>query len=134
MTDELYSEMILELFKHPANKGTLEQRTLHCEGGNPLCGDKIGYDVLVEDGKVKDIRFQGTGCAISTASASLLTTLVQGKTLEEVQALGSKEMFAALGNVIQTRIKCALLGLSVLKQGLQRWKHGKQEIITGLMV
>ena len=84
---ELYQEVILDHNKRPRNYRVAEPHTHHADGYNPLCGDKVTIYADVEDGVVKDLSFQGEGCAISTASASILTEAVKGKTLDEAQAL-----------------------------------------------
>lgn len=84
---ELYQEVILDHNKRPRNFRVAEPHTHHADGYNPLCGDKVTIYADVEDGVVKDLSFQGEGCAISTASASILTEAVKGKTLEEAQSL-----------------------------------------------
>jgi nitrogen fixation protein NifU and related proteins len=83
---ELYQELILDHSKRPRNVGTLEGG-LRAQGHNPLCGDRLTVYLDVHDGRVRDVRFQGEGCAISTASASLMTEAVRGRTPEETQAL-----------------------------------------------
>ena len=86
---ELYQEVILDHGKKPRNFRPLEQATHCAEGHNPLCGDCVTVHVRVEEGIVREATFQGSGCAISTASASLMTEAIQGKTVEEAMALGS---------------------------------------------
>ncbi len=118
--DELYRDFILDHYRNPRNAGTLEAPDASCEDLNPLCGDRIRMDVKLHDGIIEDIRFQGRGCAISQASASLLTETVKGKTVAEVAALGKDDVLANLGIPISAaRLKCALLGLSVLKRALK---------------
>ncbi len=90
MTDleDLYREIILDHYRSPRNRGELESPPAHrVEGFNPLCGDEIVLTILVEDGKVSDIKFSGSGCSISQSSASLMSSGVKGKTLEEARAL-----------------------------------------------
>jgi nitrogen fixation NifU-like protein len=84
---ELYQSTILDHNKRPRNYRLPERANREARGDNPLCGDKITVHVLVEDGVVKDVGFQGSGCAISRASASLMTEAVKGRRLEEVEAL-----------------------------------------------
>lgn len=84
---ELYQEVIVDHAKRPRNFHRLSGANRHAEGVNPLCGDKLTIDVQVEDGVVRDVGFVGSGCAVSTASASLMTDLLKGKTLEEAEAL-----------------------------------------------
>jgi nitrogen fixation NifU-like protein len=94
---ELYQEVILDHTKHPRNFGTLEHATHRAQGFNPLCGDQLALFLEVDGGRVKDVRFAGKGCAISTASASLLTEALKGKTTDEAHAL-----FARFHGVVTT--------------------------------
>lgn len=117
--NELFSDIILELYKNPLNFGRMKNASLEAEGGNPVCGDKAHIFLRVENGKIVDASFVGSGCAISTAAASLLTEMVKGRTVAEASKLAPEALFEQLGGVIQTRIKCATLALSVLKQALR---------------
>ncbi|MCI0420513.1 MAG: SUF system NifU family Fe-S cluster assembly protein [Acidobacteria bacterium] len=87
---DLYQEVILDHTKHPRNFGTLEHANCKADGFNPLCGDRLSLFLSVEDGVVKDVRFQGSGCAISTASASMMTESIKGKTRAEAEVLFEK--------------------------------------------
>ncbi|MEC7135657.1 MAG: SUF system NifU family Fe-S cluster assembly protein [Candidatus Thermoplasmatota archaeon] len=89
MTDfgDLYMEVILDHNKNPRNKGEIEDHTNHADGHNPLCGDKISLDIIIEDEIVKEIKFTGSGCAISTASSSILTEYIVGKKIDEIRHL-----------------------------------------------
>jgi nitrogen fixation NifU-like protein len=117
--DDLYQQNILDHWKHPRNSGQLEQATVSYEAVNPLCGDKLRFDLLIEDDTLKDIMFSGRGCAISQAAASMLTEVVKGKPLGEVRALSKDDILDLLGIPIgYTRLKCALLGLKALKVGV----------------
>ncbi len=114
-----YREYILEHYRNPRNYGKLEHPDVHAEDANPLCGDQLGMDLLVEGGLVKEVRFQGRGCAISQAAASMLSEMIEGKTVEEVRALGKEDVLDALGVPISpARTKCAFLSLRVLHRGL----------------
>ena len=84
--DDLYRDFILDHYRHPRNAGTLENPDATFEDNNPLCGDRIRMDVRIADDRIEDVRFNGRGCAISQASASLLTEAVKGKTVAEVSA------------------------------------------------
>jgi len=118
--DDMYREVILDHYKNPRNKGTLDPADFSFEDDNPLCGDRIRIDVRVgEDNKVKEVAFSGQGCAISQASASMLTEHIIGKSLDEVKQLSKDDVLELLGIELgPVRLKCALLSLKVLKAGV----------------
>src|SRR5690348_27466 len=119
MSMDYYREYILDHYRNPRNYGTLEKPSVHSEDSNPLCGDQLGMDLIVEDNHVKAVRFQGRGCAISQASASMLSEMIEGKTVEEVVQLGKEDVLDALGIPISpARTKCAFLSLRVLHRSL----------------
>jgi nitrogen fixation NifU-like protein len=118
--DDFYREEILEHYTHPHHYGTLENPDISHEENNPLCGDKIRFDIqLDDDGEtVKDVRFSGVGCAISKASASMLSDLLIGHTLDEIKELTNEDVLDELGiDLGPVRLKCALLPLKVVKVG-----------------
>ena len=116
MSSDIYKDIILDYYRNPRNFGELKEPDVRAKDSNPLCGDIIEMQLKISDGRVSDIRFQGKGCAISQASASMLTEVVKGKTLDEVKAMGKADVLELLGiDPGPTRIKCALLGLKVLK-------------------
>ena len=116
---EMYTELILDYYRNPKNFGTLEDATCQARDSNPLCGDIIGMQIKISDGHIADIRYNGHGCAISQASASMLTELAQGKQIEEAIKLGKQEILELLGiELSAVRLKCALLGLKVFKLAL----------------
>ncbi len=117
--DDLYRDLILDHYKNPRHKGTLDPHDFSFEDENPLCGDKIRIDVrLDENRRVKEVAFNGRGCAISQASASLLTESIVGKSLDEVKQLTKDDILEMLGIELgPVRLKCALLSLKVLKAG-----------------
>jgi len=116
---DIYRDVILDHSRHPRNKGTLDPADFSYEDTNPLCGDEIRIDLRVAGERVSDIRFSGRGCAVSQASASMLTEMVQGLSLAEVKALTKDDLLEELGiPVSPARLKCALLGLKVLKAGI----------------
>jgi len=123
--DDMYRDYILDHYKNPRNSGELPGATNRYADSNPLCGDEITMALLIDGDKVKDVRFKGRGCAISQASASILTEEIKGKTLDEVKAIDRQHILENLGIPISpARIKCALLGLKTLKGaawGLQGW-------------
>jgi nitrogen fixation protein NifU and related proteins len=115
--DDFYKEYILDHYRNPRNFGHLDNPTAKAEDLNPLCGDKIAMELSVgSDGKIDDVRFSGKGCAISQASASMLTESLKGKTLEEVAHLSHDVVLENVGiGISPTRMKCAMLGLKVAK-------------------
>ncbi|RMF04360.1 MAG: SUF system NifU family Fe-S cluster assembly protein [Chloroflexi bacterium] len=118
--DDFYKENILDHYRDPRNAGTLADATHSHEEHNPLCGDIVRIDLHVNDDNVIDkVAFSGKGCAISQASASMLTELLEGKTLEEAKQIGKDDILDLLGIEIgPVRLKCALLSLKVLKAGV----------------
>ena len=116
MTSDIYKDIILDYYRNPRNFGDLQNPDVRAKDSNPLCGDIIEMQLKINDGKVGDIKFKGKGCAISQASASMLTELVKGKTLDQIKAMGKPDVLQLLGiDPGPTRIKCALLGLKVVK-------------------
>ena len=115
--DDFYQAYILDHYRNPRNFGHLERADATAEDLNPLCGDTIRMELAVGDGgRVEDVRFSGRGCAISQASASMLTETVRGMTLEEVAKLPQDAVLENVGiGISPTRMKCAMLGLKVLK-------------------
>ena len=128
---EIYSEIIIDLYKNPINFGRLSNPSITLQGGNPLCGDEVQFELKLEAGIIKDIRFTGHGCAISRASESLLSEMVKGKKVGEIEMIKDKDVFEVLGNVVQTRVKCALLPLHVLKQGLVKYREKPNVKLVG---
>lgn len=119
MVDSIYREIILDHTKHPRNFGELDPADFTAEDTNPLCGDQIRMDLRVQDGVVTDVKFSGRGCAVSLASASILTELVMGMPLDEVRTLTKDDVLEELGiPVSPARMKCALLGFNVLNLSL----------------
>lgn len=117
--DALYRDFILDHYRNPRNAGTLDAPDASFEDLNPLCGDKIRMDLRIRDGVIEDVRFKGRGCAISQASASLLTEAIKGKRIADIDAIGKDEVLENLGiSISPARLKCALLGLKVLKSAL----------------
>ncbi len=118
--DDLYRDEILEHYRQPHNFGVLEAPDAVHEGNNPLCGDRITMMLaLGEDGTVRDVAFSGRGCAISQASASLLTDEIRGRPLADVEALSRQDILDLLGiEISPARLKCALLSLDTLHHAL----------------
>jgi nitrogen fixation NifU-like protein len=116
MSSDIYKDIILDYYRNPRNFGELPNPDVRAKDSNPLCGDIIEMQLKINDSRVEDVRFKGRGCAISQASASMLTEAVKGKTLDEIKSMGKSNVLDLLGiDPGPTRIKCALLGLKVLK-------------------
>ena len=115
--DDFYKEYILDHYRNPRNFGHLERADAAAEDLNPLCGDQIRMEFDVDDsGVVRDVRFSGKGCAISQASASMLTETIKGMPLEEIAKLSKDVVLENVGiGISPTRLKCATLGLRVAK-------------------
>lgn len=135
--EALYQEVIMEHYRSPRNKGTLDGATVSVELNNPLCGDEITLQLLVEDDSVRDVRFDGRGCSISQASASMMTQAIKGKPVAEVEDLiariqrmlkGDAQAAQGLGELealqgvskFPVRIKCALLPWEALDKGVHQ--------------
>jgi nitrogen fixation NifU-like protein len=114
--DDLYRDYILEHYRRPHNFGVLDTPSASYEGANPLCGDRITMQIAVSDGQVTGIAFTGRGCAISQASASLLTDEVRGKPVEDVAKIGAADLLELLGiEISPARLKCAMLSFDSLQ-------------------
>jgi nitrogen fixation NifU-like protein len=138
--DDLYREIILDHYAHPRNHGRLDPADISVEGANPLCGDELSLSARVEDGVIQEVRFEGRGCSISQASASMMTGEMKGKTLAEARALvdqframmhGQSSTLegtdlAALQGVrkFPVRVKCATLAWVALDQGVEEFAGG----------
>jgi nitrogen fixation NifU-like protein len=123
--DQMYREVILDHYKNPRGHGILEGADAQAEGQNPLCGDEVSISVrFAPDGEtIEDVGFEGRGCAISQAATSMLTELVKGRKATEVAELPKEELLDEIGiPLTPVRLKCAILGLGVLKVALHRAK------------
>jgi nitrogen fixation NifU-like protein len=122
--ENFYREVILDHYKHPRNYGTIEEPHAHAEGQNPLCGDEVSIDLTFDgDDKITDVKFSGRGCAISQAATSMLTEHLKGKTVVQAAELDKQALLDEVGiPLTPIRLKCAILGLGVLKVALHRAK------------
>ena len=120
--EQLYRELILDQYKSPRTQGLLDPTDTHAKGQNPLCGDEIAVTVRLDaDDRIAEVGFDGQGCAISQAATSMLTDLVKGRTAHEVAAMPKDELLDELGiPLTPVRLKCAILGLGVLKLALHK--------------
>jgi nitrogen fixation protein NifU and related proteins len=125
MSDQLYREVILDHYKNPRGHGVIEDADASADGLNPLCGDEVSiYVVFGEDGEtIADVKFSGRGCAISQAATSMLVDMATGRTASELAEMPKDELLEEIGiPLTPIRLKCALLGLGVLKVALHRAK------------
>ena len=133
--DEIYHENILDHYRHPRHRGTLEHPDITYEDANPLCGDHIRMDLNVRDGRVDQVRFSGHGCSISQAAASMLAERIEGQPLEEVKKISRDDVLEMLGIELgPVRLKCALLALKTLKAGvygITQWPGEEEEAGEG---
>lgn len=119
MSMDYYREYILDHYRNPRNYGTLEHADAHAEDSNPLCGDQLAIDLQIEGDRVSAVRFKGRGCAISQASASMLSEMIEGQPVEDVVKLGKEDVLDSLGiSISPARMKCAFLSLRVLHRSL----------------
>ncbi|TLX96334.1 MAG: SUF system NifU family Fe-S cluster assembly protein [Thaumarchaeota archaeon] len=124
---DIYREIILDYYRNPRNYGKIQNPDIAQKDSNPLCGDELEMHLNIKDNKVADVKFTGKGCAISQASASMLTELIIGKDFEYVKKLTKEDILDNLGlhELGPARIKCALLSLKVLKYGLYSYLSEK---------
>ena len=127
MSEDIYREMILDHYRNPRNKGKIEEPDVRIQDSNPLCGDEISIDLKIEGDTIKDVKFDGRGCAISQASASMLTEMVSNKPLTTIKDITKNDILENIGltNLGPARIKCALLSLKVLKLGMIKFYTDK---------
>jgi nitrogen fixation protein NifU and related proteins len=119
--EELYRDNILDHYKNPRSHGEIEQADAQAEGMNPLCGDEVSIFVALDGDTIEDIKFRGRGCAISQAATSMLMEMVKGRSAAEVADMSRDELLDEVGiPLTPVRLKCALLGLGVLKVALHR--------------
>ena len=125
MSEQLYREVILDHYKNPRGHGVIEDADAQADGLNPLCGDEIAiYVSFADDGEtIDDVKFSGRGCAISQAATSMLVDMAKGRKAQELAEMPKDELLEEIGiPLTPIRLKCALLGLGVLKVALHRAK------------
>ena len=120
----LYSDILLDHFRHPRNYGSLTAPDISNEQFNPLCGDRIRLELKLDQSIVSEARFKGDACAISTAAASLLTELILGKNIAELAGIPDARLISALeSEILPARRQCALLPLQALREGLKNYQR-----------
>jgi len=128
---QAYIENLLDYYQNPRNKGRIEDATVSVSGGNPGCGDVVTMYVTIEDGVAKQIHFEGQGCTISQAGASMVAEKYEGQPLEEIEASNTDDMIDEMGReVVLSRIRCASVGIGTLKGAIQLYRKARivQEI------
>lgn len=124
----VYSDVLLDHFRNPRNVGSLPAPDISYETFNPLCGDRIRIEIELNGNEIRAARFQGDGCAISLAAASLLTEMIGGSDISDVELFSSEQLLSSLECKIQpARVKCALLPLEALRSGVRRFKEAASE-------
>ncbi len=119
MAMDYQREYLMDHYRDPRNYGKLDHPDVHWEETNPLCGDQLALDLQIEGERVTAVRFQGKGCVISQAAASMLTEMIEGRSIQEVIALGKDDILEALDiSISPARTKCAFLSLRALHHGL----------------
>jgi nitrogen fixation NifU-like protein len=131
-TREEYLETILDHHENPHHRHALEGAQIHASGGNPGCGDLVTvYARLGPDGRIAEASFEGEGCTISQAAASMLTDIIEGKTLDEVRDMDYETMIEAMGReIVMTRVRCATLALSTLKAAANDYQAQEEQPVT----
>ena len=128
---QAYIENLLDYYQNPRNKGRIEDATVSVSGGNPGCGDVVTMYVTIEDGVAKQIHFEGQGCTISQAGASMVAEKYEGQPLEEIEASSTDDMIDEMGReVVMSRVRCASVGIGTLKGAIQQYR--KNRIMQGI--
>ena len=117
----LYQEILMDHYRHPRNRGHLANPDFTSQSHNPSCGDSVQFDGIVNDGRLSQLAFEGKGCVISQAMASILTEKLVGKLISEIDALDKDYVVGILGMQLgPTRLKCALLPLQAIQEGINK--------------
>jgi nitrogen fixation NifU-like protein len=121
-----YIENLLDYYQNPRNKGRIEDATVSISGGNPGCGDVVTMYVKIEDGIAKEVSFEGQGCTISQAGASMVAEKYQGEPIETIEQASTDDMIDEMGReVVVSRIRCASVGIGTLKGAIQQYRKDK---------
>lgn len=128
---QAYIENLLDYYQNPRNKGRIEDATVSVSGGNPGCGDVVTMYVTIEDGVAKQVSFEGQGCTISQAGASMVAEKYEGAPLEEIERSSTDDMIDEMGReVVMSRVRCAAVGIGTLKGAIQQYR--KSEILKDI--
>ena len=131
MPIDIYAEEIVSHYEHPHNKGELADASVSQHNYNPVCGDEMTMYLMIKDGAVSDVKFKGVGCAISMATASMLTDFIKGKSLKEIEGMGVNTIIGLIGiDPGPARLKCATLSLRTLKEAVFVYEHKEVDKAT----
>lgn len=123
---QAYIENLLDYYQNPRNKGRIEDATVSVSGGNPGCGDVVTMYVTIEDGVAKQIGFEGQGCTISQAGASMVAEKYEGEPIETIEQASTDDMIDEMGReVVISRVRCAAVGIGTLKGAIQQYRKGR---------
>lgn len=126
-----YADELISNYEHPHNKGRISEADAKFHEFNPVCGDDLTLYIRVKNGRIEDVKFDGKGCAISIASASMLTDEIKGKKLSEIEGMGFRELKDIIGiDPGPVRLKCATLSLKALKKAVFLYEHKKADGAT----
>lgn len=118
--EDIYREELMEIYKNPPNRGSLANPSVAVKKHNPMCGDEVNLQLKIASGKIADARFDGSACAVSVISSSLLTEKIIGMTVDEAKTLKKEDLLELIGlNLTTSRVKCAVLVLSALQGALE---------------
>ena len=128
---QAYIENLLDYYQNPRNKGRIEDATVSVSGGNPGCGDVVTMYVIIEDGVAKQVSFEGQGCTISQAGASMVAEKYEGAPIEQIEQASTDDMIDEMGReVVVSRVRCAAVGIGTLKGAIQQYR--KSEILKDI--
>ncbi|MFQ6129791.1 MAG: iron-sulfur cluster assembly scaffold protein [Candidatus Hadarchaeaceae archaeon] len=120
-----YSQKVIELFRNPKNIGEMENPTVEAVEGDPTCGDMFKMFLKIEDDRIVDAKFLSFGCAANIATGSMTTEMIKGKTVDDAEKIGIKEIASGLGGLPSLKMHCAVLAYKTLKKAIKGYKQGK---------
>ncbi|RJR27107.1 iron-sulfur cluster assembly scaffold protein [candidate division WWE3 bacterium] len=127
MDNEIYKEELMDVYRNPLNKGKLDNPSVSILERNPMCGDEINLQLSIKDGVVSDVKFDGSACAISIISSSLVTEDILGKKVNEIRDYDRQKLLDLVGlNLSTSRVKCATLVLTALQKAIKQYDSGKK--------
>lgn len=125
---DLYQEELMDIFKNPHNRGKLAGATVSSSKKNPMCGDNLSLDLQIEDGVIKDAKFDGSACSVSVISASIMTDFLIGKKLSEVRKITKDDLLKMINlNLTTSRVACATLIFTALEDAIKNMKKEKKK-------